>query len=161
MRTYSFDVNKLVRRLVPYFLLRPVQVAWIETILSPIQSLHSDFLAYRLSQLKSATITSESNRLTKGLQDYFNDNTIYIIHNTDYLDEAFVYLQNEGATPDYDYTNAEAHTPVVYDFVQAEYGVQIDFIVRIPLSMASLSNAVYAFVKKYVFTGINFKIETF
>jgi len=146
---------------MPYFLLQPIHYAWLQTVLVTIKSDYADFLTYRAQQLKNATINSQVNRLTQALWDEFGNTTIYILHPDDNLAESFIYLESEGATPEFDYLESEDHTPVDYDYLESEYANDYDFIVRIPVSMAASTEAVYAFVAPYIFSGINFTVQTF
>lgn len=161
MRAYRYDVKKMIRWLMPFFLIKPKHLAWLETLLLPVETMYVDFLVYREQQLKEATITSETNRLTRALRDKFLNETIYILHPDDYLDQAFIYLESEGASPEFDYLDEENHAPLTFDFLDEEYNSQFDFIVRIPDILAGNTDAIRAFVKKYIFSGITFTIETF
>lgn len=158
---YDIDFNKLIKWLVPHFLAKPKHLAWLTTLLFPLVWLYEQFLGYRSDKLYDATINSQVNRLTHALRREFSDNTIYIIHYADYLDQAFIFLELEGATPEYDYLDIEAHTPVDYDFTSSEYDNEQDFIVRIPVALTSQSAAVAQFVNKYKFSSKRFKVETF
>lgn len=158
---FNANFNTLIKWLVPHYLFKPKQMAWLNALLSPLVWLFDAFTKYREQKLYDATINSQVIRLTKALRDKFNDQSIYIIHLTDYLDQAFIYLEIEGATVEYDYTDAEAHTPLDYDFIQAEYDAEFDFVVRIPVALVSATPEVKAFVNKYRFSSKRFIIETF
>ncbi len=158
---YDIDFNKLIKWLVPNFLAKPKHLAWLTALLFPLVWLYEQFLGYRSDKLYDATINSQVNRLTHALRREFSDNTIYIIHYADYLDQAFIFLELEGATPEYDYLAIEAHTLVDYDFTSSEYDNEQDFIVRIPIDLTSQSAAVAQFVNKYKFSSKRFKVETF
>jgi len=162
MKNYSFDINKMIRSLMPFFLIQPIHYAWIQTLLVTIKNRYADFLVFRQQMLADATINSSVNRLTKALWDKFdNTNSIYILQNTASLEEAYIYLDSEGATPTFDYLESEDHEPFDYDFLDSEFNGDYNFIVRIPVAIASSSTAIYAFVSRYVFSGITFTIETF
>lgn len=161
MKNYTFDVNKMIRWLMPYFLLQPIHYAWLQTLLVTVKNRYADFLAYRDLQLRNATVDSTVIRFTKGLRDEFEDDTIYILHPEDFLDQSFIYLASEGATIEYDYLASEDHSPVDYDYTEAEYSLNWDFIVRIPVALAGSIDAIRAYVKKYAFSGLNYTIETF
>jgi len=161
MKNFRFDIDKMIRWLLPYFLVKPIQLAWLQVLFTPLKTLYASFMSFRTLQLKNATINSEKERLQTALRDQFADNTIYIFHPDDYLDQAFIYLEREGATPEFDYLAIENHVPADYDFTEAEYNSQFDFIVRIPASLAGSTQAIYAYVKKYIFSSITFTIETF
>ncbi|MEB0302401.1 hypothetical protein [Mucilaginibacter sp. 5C4] len=161
MRNYRYDVKKMIRWLMPFFLIKPKHLAWLETLLLPVKLMYDDFLVYKDQQLREATITSETNRLTRALRDKFLDETIYIIHPDDYLEQSFIYLESEGASPEFDYLDEENHQPYTFDYLDEEFNSQYDFIVRIPEILIGNADAIRAFVKKYIFSGITFTIETF
>lgn len=161
MRNFNFDIIKMVRWLLPYFLVKPRHRAWLETLSAPIKSLYTDFLTYRQLQLRNATVNSSKNRLTRALRDKYEDETIYILHSNDYLNQSFIYLEEEGASLEYDYLYEEEHEPADFDYLDEEYNSEVDFVVRIPQAMAAKQLDVYEYVRKYVFTGIRFTIELF
>ena len=147
---------------MPYFLVKPIHYAWLVTLLAPVKNRYADFLAYRQQILMDATIDSSVNRLTQALWDKFDvTNSIYLMQNTVFQDEAFIYLESDGATPQYVYLESDAHEPYTYIYLDAEYNSNYNFIVRIPVALVDQTAAIYAFVKKYVFSGISFTIETF
>lgn len=156
---FNIDFNKVIGSLTPHFLNKPKHIAWLQTLLYPVLWLYDDFLTYRDVKLKEATINSQVNRLTRALRDAFENELIEIVHISDYLNQAFIYLQIEGATIEYDYLNVEAHTPAEYDFLQAEYDAETDFVVRIPSAISDKADAVKLFVNKFKFSGKRFKVE--
>ena len=162
MKTYSFDIRKMIRWLMPYFLYKPKHYAWLQVLLAPVINQYNAFLAYRQLQLANATINSSVNRLTQALWDNFDSTqSIYLVQNENFQDEAYIYLESDGVTPEYDYLESEDHEPAVYDYLESELFTNVNFIVRIPVAIVADSELIYAFVKKYVFSGITFTIETF
>lgn len=160
MREYRFDVFKTIRQLMPYFLIKPVHYAWLKTLLVSVKNRHAEFLIYKQLQLANATVNSSVNRLTQALWDNFDDtHTIYILQNTNFQDEPFIYLESDGVTPAYDYLESESHTPDEFDYLDGELTSNYNFIVRIPSALTGQQELIYAFVKKYVFSGITFTIE--
>lgn len=147
---------------MPYFLVKPKHYAWLITLLAPVKNRYADFLTYRNEQLKNATINSSVNRLTQALWDKFDStNAIYLLQNNPFEHGAFIYLESDGASPSYDYLESDAHTPDEFDYLDSDYNANYNFIVRIPVALVGDTAAIYAFVKKYVFAGITFTIETF
>jgi hypothetical protein len=162
MKTYSFDINKMISRLMPDFLIKPIHLAWLQVINVTLKNRYADFLTYRQQQLANATINSSVNRLTQALWDKFDStHSIYLLQSEDYLDEAFIYLESDGATPAYDYLVSDNVQPYDYDFLNTEYNTNYNFIVRIPVALIAQTKAIYDFVNTYVFSGITFTIETF
>lgn len=158
---FDIDLNKLVKQLMPHFLFKPKHYAWLTVLLFPIIWLYSEFLTYRTEKLREATINSQVNRLTLALQEEFNNDGIYIIHPGAYLDQAFIYLEIEGATPEFDYLAIEEHEPVDYDALQAEYDGETDFTVRVPSALTAQQARIKLFVDKFRFFGKRFKIEIY
>lgn len=146
---------------MPHFLVKPKHIAWLTVLFYPLVVLYSQFLQYRSAQLRRATINSQRNRLTQALRDEFLNDSIYLQHNSDYLNQAFIYLEEEGASAEFDYLEEEGHQPESFDFLDEEYELQYDFIVRIPQSLSAKTLDISAFVKRYVFTSIRYKIELF
>jgi hypothetical protein len=162
MKTYSFDINKMIVRLMPEFLIKPIHLAWLKVLNAPLKQRYADFLIYRQQHLADATINSSVNRLTQALWDKFDSTqSIYLLQSTDYLDEAFIYLESDGATPAYDYLISDNVEPYDYDFLNTEYNSNYNFIVRIPVALVAQTNAIYNFVATYVFSGITFTVQTF
>lgn len=158
---FNIDINKLVKWLLPHYLNKPKHYAWLKVLTSPLVWLYDQFLIYRSAKLREVTINSQVNRFTQALQYTFNNAGIYILHPRVYLNQAFIYLEIEGATPEFDYLYIEAHTPVDYDYLQSEYDAEIDFIVRVPSALAALQDQISAFVNKYKYYGKRFKIELY
>jgi len=163
MKTYSFDINKMIRWLMPYVLVKPVHYAWLQSLLVSVKNQFADFLTYRNQQLANATIDSSVNRLTQALWDTFDSTqSIYILHPEDFEDENFIYLQAEQEITGNDYLVADNHTPVDYDYLVSEYNTSIyRFLVMIPSSLGDKGPAIFAFVRRYVFFGLTFDVRTF
>jgi len=158
---FNIDFNKIIRWLMPHYLVKPKHVAWLTVLLSPIIWLYNQFLVYRSAKLLEATINSQVNRFTKALQQTFGNTGIFILHPSAFLTQSFIYLEIEGATPQFDYLAIENHTPIDYDYVQLEYDSQIDFIVRVPAALTELQKQIGAFVNKYKYFGKRFRIELY
>jgi hypothetical protein len=161
MKTYSFDINKTITQLIPWFLRKPVITGFAQCLCVPLKTMYADFLTYRQATLRNATIDSTVIRLTQALQDEFNNTGIYILHPNDPGDESFIYLRQDHSIPEFIYLGADNHTPVVYIDVSNIYTNSIDFTVRVPVALAAQVNQIYAFVKKHVYSSINFNIQTF
>lgn len=156
---FGVDFNRIIEHLTPHFLKKSKHLAWLKVLLSPVVWLYDQFLTYRTAKLKEATINSQVVRFTRALRDYFGSELIEIIHSGDFLNQAFIYLEIEGATAEYDYLPIEAHEPVDYDYTQAEFDSENDFTVRIPAAMNGQQDAVIAFVNKYKLAGKRFNVE--
>lgn len=156
---FDIDLKKIVKWLTPYFLWKPKQTAWLTILLFPLIWLYEQFLTYRTAMLREATTNSQVIRLTRSLRDRYNNESIYISHFSDYINQAFVYLELEGSFDTFDYLSGEAHLPADYDFMQTEYEDQFDFVVRIPAVLTAQADAITAYVNKYKLASKRFKVE--
>ena len=162
MKNYTFDIDKMIRWLMPVFLFQPVHYAWLQCLLVTVKSSYVDFMTFRALMLANATINSQVNRLTKALWDNFDStNSIYITQSTVFFEESFIYLETEGATVQYDYLESEDHTPFDFDYLESEYSADVNFIVWIPIAIVGKTAQIYAFVKRYAFSSLTFSIQTF
>lgn len=146
---------------MPELLRKPKHLAWLQSLFKPVITLWNAVLEYRIAKLYEATITGETNRLEKALQDRYDNDGIYIIHPTDYLDTAWIFLKDEPHFQEWDFLKSENHEPVEYDFLKREYDPDYDFIIRIPASLAAIVNDLKNWVKKYVMAGKRYKIELY
>lgn len=156
---YSLNIAKLVGDYFRPLFNKPKLIAWINACLFPVKTKHDDFLAFKTAIDNEVTITCQVNRLRLALRTKFDDDTIEIIHPGDYLATAYIYLKNEPHPDEYDYLMSEDHTPVEYDYLNGEYLAQVDYIVRIPESLAGSTIEISAFVARYNFTSMTYAIE--
>ena len=157
----GFNVNRLIENWLSEAHRKPMRLAWLQSALKPLSNLWSAFLAFRLEILYEATITGETNRLEKALQDKFQDPNIYIIQPTDYIDDAWIYQQNEPHFQEWDFLVSESHEPVEFDYLSSEYDSDYDFVIRIPSALVLSVAKIKEFLKKYVMAGKRYNIELY
>lgn len=157
----SFNVNRLIEMWLSELHRKPKRLAWLQSIAKPLATLWAALLAYRLEKLYEATITGETNRLQKALQDKFGSPGVYIIQPTDYLDNAWIWQENEEHFPEWDFLESENHLPAEYDFLESEYDPDYDFTIRIPAAVAASVPDIRIFMKKYVMAGKRYNIEVY
>ncbi len=147
---------------MPAFLFQPVHYAWLQTITIPFANIYAQFVAFKQQALSDATIDSTVIRLTKALNDKFDPTgSIYLLQNANYLEQNFIYLEADAATPAFDYLESEDHQPYDFDYLDGEYSTDFDFIVRIPVAIAAKSAQIHKFVGQYAFSGLIYTVETF
>jgi hypothetical protein len=156
---YSLNVPKLITDYLRPIFSKPKITAWLNALLYTVIQKHDDFLAFKTQMDAEVTITCQVNRLRQALRDKFADNTIEIIHPGDYLAKAYIYLSTEPSPHEFDFLESEDHEPAEYDFLDGEYQAEVDYIVRIPASLTSSYEAIYAFVSRYNFTSRTFSVE--
>jgi hypothetical protein len=156
---YSLNITKLVDDYFRPLFNRPKRLAWMGAVLSVLDARHTQFLAFKEQMDAEVTITIQVNRFRRALRDKYHDETIEIIHPGDYLDQAYIFLSTESRPAEYDFLAVEGHTPVEYDFLYGEFQAQVDYIVRIPGSLASMYNDIFGFVSQYNLTSRRFAIQ--
>ena len=97
---FKINFEYLITILLPTRLRKSKMIAWLRVLLSNIQSVYVDYIAYRELQLYDANFTGQVMYLEKKLQDTFNCPGIYIRDGAITLP---VYLSNtdEGNLPQY------------------------------------------------------------
>jgi hypothetical protein len=158
---YSFNINKLIDLILANMFHKPVHLAWLRAALKPLRTTYAILMAYRTAKLSEATITSSVNRFTKALNDRFDTTDIYLIHQLDYIDNAFEFLETDYHFNDYDYLGEENHVPQDFDYTSNEYDPDNDFLVRIPHALFPKINEIKAFVLRYTMAGRRFTIELY
>lgn len=157
----SFNVNRLIEMWLSELDRKPKRLAWLQSGLKPLTSLWTAFLTYRTEILYEATITGETNRLERALQDKYGSPGIYIIQPTDYLDDAWIWKADEPHFQEWDYLESENHEPAEYDYLETEFDPNYDFVIRVPSALALQVNKMREFLKKYVMAGKRYNIELY
>lgn len=157
----SFNVNRLIEMWLSELDRKPKRLAWLQSGLKPLTSLWGLFLAFRTEMLYEATITGETNRLEKALQDKYGNPGIYIIQPTDYLDDAWIWKETEPHFAEYDHLESENHEPAEYDYLESEFDPDYDFVIRVPSALAMQVQVMREFLKKYVMAGKRYNIELY
>lgn len=157
----SFNVNRLIEMWLSELHRKPKRLSWLQSIGKPLATLWVMVLAYRSEKMYEATITGETNRLQKALQDKFGSPGIYIIQPTDYLDNAWIYQENEEHFTEWDFLEGENHLPAEFDFLELEYDPDYDFTVRVPTGMSDKIFEMKNFLKKYVMAGKRYNMEVY
>lgn len=157
----SFNISRIIYSWLPELLRKPRLFAYLYVASKPLETLYSLMLEFRSQILYEATITGETNRLEKALQDKYDNPGIYFIQPTDYLDTAYIYQEFEPHFEEFDYLESEDHEPYEYDFLESEYDPDYDFILRVPTALALQTEAIKLFLKKYILAGKRYKIELY
>lgn len=156
---YSFNISKLLELLLAKMFHKPLHLKWLSSGLKPLKTTYSVLMALRAQKLAEATINSSVNRLTTALNDHFETDEIYLVHQLDYVDGAYEYLATDIHYEEFDYTDSEKHSPADYDYFSDEYDPDYDFIVRVPDYLTYRINEIKAFVAKFTMAGRRFNIE--
>lgn len=125
---YNINFSQLISDLLPAFQRKQKMLAWLEVLLTPLQSLYNSFLTYRNTTAYSIGFSGQVLSLEYLLNDvYFDDGTVRLIYIEDgerqeplyvfqQLENQAAYFHNDGEDydPVYLYNSDE---PTGYDFV--------------------------------------------
>lgn len=128
---FNIDFIYLIQLLLPVYLRKPKQIAWLRLILSFIERIYNEFIQFKAVKLYDINFTGQLMYLEKKLQDTFNCSGIYI---SDGIVLFPFYLSNKavGNLPVY-FANKSENFPV-YLSNNIEFTESPDFIVNIPES---------------------------
>lgn len=158
VRIYDINFKKLVVWLLPKPIRKPVHVAWLMALLSPVVGLYNVLLAFRTSVLYFLSITPQVCRLQKLLNDrYDNDlRRIVIVDGKEY-DPVFIYRKAENK-PVWLFRKSEGKPLWLY--TKAETGATaVDFIVLLPVFVVADLNEMRGLIKRFKLASKTFKIQ--
>lgn len=160
MKIFNTDINQLGVLLLPTFLRKPVILAFLRVLLSPVLFLFSLFSKNRDNNLYQLQITPQVCYLEKMLNDRYDpqERRIYItdgeMRDTDYL-----YLQSELQD---EYIFLESEKKDEYYFLENEIGFSgATFIIHVPQAVSFNENEMRGLVNSYKLTTRSYDIVTF
>lgn len=156
MFNLSMNFEKLRTDLLPkYKSLRP----FLKVLCSGVNTLYSEFIAYRSDSHYQLRHNSQVIYLRKVLNDRFHTNSITIVNGVE-LTETYIYQEIEGqALVLYKDSENEAETTL---YQKSEFEVTTDFIVQVPSVLnltASQLIELEGLVTKYKLPNKHFEIE--
>ncbi|KAF0203152.1 MAG: hypothetical protein FD170_1424 [Bacteroidetes bacterium] len=161
---FNINFDKLIDDLLPWFLSKPVMLAWLQALLSPVSSLYDSFLSLRDVKLYEARYNGQVAELEYVLNDfYYSDGTLRRIYIDDNIEAGEIYLYNvaENEEETYIYNVEETTEPETYIFNSSESAGGSDFIVFVPDTLVYDSDYLTSLVKKYKIAGPAFTIQTY
>lgn len=160
---YYFNFFDYIKQAVPFFLRLPKFLAFLESLLAPVQVLNDDFSVYLKDKRKEANFTGQVIYLEHLLNDNFDDvsRRIYIGDGQANVLPPFVFNKVEQR-PLYLYNKSEG-ADKFYLYNQSEFFTEPDFIVFVPNSIlgASLQVLIERRVDQYKQAGKNYAVQGF
>lgn len=154
---YSFDINKLIRQLLPPFLAKARMIAWLEVLLVPLNTTRIAFVAFVQQKRYQLTITSQVNRLERALRDRFESELITVESSS--VNQDAIYSVEESQNQLFCiFTNAEAERGSAIYTIDEEL-IPFDFVIYVPAALAGKADEIKAFVKYYAIAGKSFVIK--
>ena len=130
---YQIDWNKLPVILLPTFLRKQKQIAWLKSLFQPIKNIHSQFLDFRSKSNYKIDHTSQTGSIEQVLNDAHDqgERRIYIV---DVLFNAPVYFYNPEEDAPVHFYNSNENEEHPRFFNESEVNViDSDFVVILPL----------------------------
>ena len=160
---FNIDFYHITRIILPYFLRKPKQLAWLKSLIKATINVYNDFIAYRGGTIDKLAYNSQIIYLEKLLNDKYNEGKVGI-YIDNIADNRYTYLYNksEYMTPIYLYNKSENQTPI-YIKNNIEYLNMYDFIVMIPLAVYDTVdlNELKGWVSFYKLAGKRFTIKSY
>lgn len=160
MPWYNVIFSKLVVWLLPVGMRKAIHVAFLRSLVEPMQQIHGYFLLFREEQLYELAINGQVINLERVLNDTFDpmDRRIYITDG-EYFEPPIFYEEYKDLPVVF---NAEANSvnPIFWNETNIENRVSVNFYVWIPSDILFDINRLKASVTKYKIFGRTFEIKT-
>lgn len=138
---FSWNIRAWSELVYPPLLKKARQLAYVKVLLAPLQTTFDSFAAYRVATLKKMRYNGQTIILENLLNDMFDstDRGIRIITTYDISLPNYIFLSTES-NPLYVFKSTENQP--LYVANSFEYGVNYDFIVRVPLGILTADQEV-------------------
>jgi hypothetical protein len=154
---------KLIQLLLPPPKRKPKIVAYLNTLIIPIQTFNnwiSD--VYYKDVTRRTRWNAQTLLFSKALNDLHNGGSlikqIYIDGSVSEMEQIYFYNEDENQ-PVYFFNEAEAKP--VYLFNELEYESDFDFVVMYPSELSVIEKQIEASVKKYKLAGATYKMQAY
>lgn len=155
---YNFNVRRFIEQQLPPKWRQTRYIAMLYSWLKPVETLLGKFLLRNTDLDYRNKYSSQQKSLTILLNNLFDntDRRIRVQTISDSNPNSFIYFNSEGEPAEYDYFYSEGE-PAEYDYFYSE-SIAAGGIVYVPLALQSNEEQIKAWVRFYIFSGINFKI---
>ena len=157
MQRIRLNIDNIVRALLPWYKRKPLRLAWLTGLASPLTGLWGEFAAWRMEMRLMMRVTAQVKVLEGYLQGHFSDLRLLV---ETYDEQGLaVGLESEGDThlvavplP----SEGEGVMVALQGEMRAQWG-DADFLVYVPQGIDP--DAVRAAVERFKIAGIKFKIK--
>lgn len=159
MQWYNVIFAKLVVWLIPVSLRKAKHFAFLNSLVTPLQQLHSLFLQFRENQLYDLKITGQVIYLELVLNDIFDpvQRRIYIEDGEIY--EPPVFYEEYKNQPVIFNEEASASNPIFWNTENIENRINVNFYVWVPSDVVFDTSRMKAVVNKYKVFGRTYEIR--
>lgn len=159
---YTWDFTKLITYLLPSFLRKAKQVAWLKALCAPTNTIHTAFTTFTTEKIYEQNFTGQVISLERLLNDTFDNSMRRIYLSEGNREELFVFNSGEGfAAGNESFVFVGSGTGEQNIFLGDNSTLLYDFVVNIPTGLSYDSARLNALIRKYKLAGKKYIIQTF
>lgn len=165
---YIWDITRFVTYMLPSFLRKSRQVAWLKALLKPIDTLNADLVQFNADTRYALNFTGQVISLERLLNDKFDNSLRRIFIGDGNNTEVILARTGSNALPATEQlayrTGASAYTGEDFNvFVTSQGGSNqlFDFQVNIPTALVYDAGKLKSYLTTYKRAGKKYKIVTF
>lgn len=151
---FKIDWDRLILLLLPTFLRKPVLFGYLKALISPIASLHYQWLRMREDNIRILSYNSQKCYLRKALNDKCDPELRRIyLDKVPPLDNIYIYTEAE---------NLDLYLDTIYlDLDYSDNGENVNGVVYVPATILnSKIHEITAVLEFYKLHGITYKIQS-
>ena len=168
--SYEVDWELMIFDNIPVKFREIIIYTYLATIFNSVNTYYTQFLKDRDEYLKLQNVNGQTIVLEAYLQDYFQENSIYIENSSLFAETRYLFKPTE--TPQvldevnlYDQPEFDTVPSVdkTYLFSKAEVDSGYDFIVYVPFTVLQFTSIaqIEGIIERYRFVGTTYKVEGF
>ena len=158
---YDWNIRKWIEQMLPFFFRKVWLIAFIYSMLAPLQALFDDFIAYKKTIEQKLKYNSQQIVLTNLLNNIFDNSSrrIRIETSNDKLTNEYDYLIDDaGADTGFDFMIVDG-VDAEYSYMLADYVSDIDFTVYVPISLSASEAQIKARIDFYLLASKKYSIN--
>jgi len=154
---YEWEIRSWVSRTIGWFVRKDALVAWIYSLLIPLENLHLKFIAKNVDLDFRTNYNSQQKVFAALLNNVFGTETIRVETSSDLIPPFYVYYKIEAKPKKYLFFKSESK-PSRFTRFKSESNPSNNFIVYAPASLASDEARLRAWINYYKLAGKNYII---
>ena len=159
---YNLNITQLIADYLPPVLRLPVRKAWLETLLKPLYSLQTAFLAFITQMRYESSLTGQTTILEMYLNNLFDNTNRRIFIEETAITGDFWYFEAENQADDFLYFEAENQADTYLQFENEDLPASFArFTVNVPAVLGIPEAQIRANVDKYKIAGVSYLVVFF
>lgn len=155
---FSWNIFNWLNRYLVKFQAQSVQLAWLRSLLKPVQELHTDFIQFN-ERINQITKYNSQQKVFASLLNKVFDNDlkrIRIVTSTESKTRTYIFYKSESKPLKNIYFKSEDQPRFIYS--KNEILLNSTFIVYAPLSISVSESRLRAFINLYKLANTNYTI---